>query len=386
MIVIAHNRYRSTQLSGENLAVDAEVAALQAAGVALVRLERHSDALVAAGPLTRLRTGLALGGSATRRAALRTELQALDADLVHAHNLFPLFGTDLWQAAHDLGIPLIQTVHNHRLFATATRLLGSWGARRPRDPAEAAHLQRLSPLHGGRLTDWFYQRGLTRAWTQGLPRLVSTWIVHSGFHRDLLVAAGLDPARIVVRLHALPGQRKVAAGDPAAGTAGLFVGRLKPEKGLDLLAAAWPREFPLEIVGDGPEADLARRLAGERFRGALPPAQVASAMARARFLIVASRVYEGGGLPLVALEALAAGTPVLAPALGALPELIAERGVGWCFPPDDPAALTAAIRRAWAEAPDLRPRCQAVVERDHDPARWLAALQAVYAAQRGAAS
>jgi glycosyltransferase involved in cell wall biosynthesis len=158
----------------------------------------------------------------------------------------------------------------------------------------------------------------------------------------------------------------------------LFVGRLKREKGLDLLAAAWPAGRPLQIIGSGPESRLAQQLAGTGFRGPQPPAMVAEAMAQARFVVVCSRVYEGGGLPLVALEALAAGTPVLAPAIGALPDLIAGRGVGWCYPPDKPEALRAAILRAFDEAPTLRGRCLEIVARDHAQADWLAALRSVY--------
>ena len=375
MIVIAHNRYRSDQVSGENLAVEAEIRALEGAGIALNRLDRASDALVSAGFFARLRTGLELAGSPGRQAHLAEELRGLGAALVHCHNLFPLFGTDLWLAARKAGIPIVQTVHNHRLFATADRLLGPWGACRAGSDDEALHLARLSPLHGGRLVDRCYRRALTRAWRAGLPELVDTWIVHSSFHAQLLRHVGIPVAKIHVRLHAVSGDRP--RGDGTGGHA-LFVGRLKREKGLDLLAAAWPASRPLQIIGSGPEAGLAQQLAGPGFRGPQPPAIVAEAMAAARFLVVCSRVYEGGGLPLVALEALAAGTPVLAPAIGALPELIAGRGVGWCYPPERPEALRAAILRAFDEAPAVRGRCLEIAARDHAPADWLASLRGVY--------
>ncbi len=377
-VCIAHNRYRSNQLSGENIAVERESAALIAAGVEVVPLTRDSDDLVAGGRWQQLRTGLALAGSASRRRALATDLDRIRPTVLHAHNLFPMFGTDLWEAAAELRIPVVQTVHNHRLLATATHLLGPWGARRPNDATEAEHLARLSPLHGGRLTDLLYLRGLSRIWRRGVPDLcVAAWIVHSPFHRDLLLSVGIPRERIVVRLHSLAEVRPAGAGP---GEHALFVGRLKHEKGIDLLAAGWPADLPLAIVGDGPELALAKRLAGERFRGQLDHAGVAREMAQARLVVVTSRVYEGGGLPLVALEALAAGTPVLAPALGALPALIAGRGVGWCFDPSAPGALAVAAKQAWAEAPALRGHCRAVFAADHDPQRALSDLQQVYRA------
>lgn len=383
-VIVAHNRYRSSQLSGENIAVTREIAALhkiaalRTAGVEVVGLDRNSDDALAASALNRLRMGLALAGSARRRRALVGELAALGGDVLHIHNLFPMFGTDLWEAALELKLPVVQTVHNHRLLATATHLLGPWGARLPRDADERMHLARLSPLHGGRMIDWLYRRGLTRAWKRDLPsRCVAAWVVHSPFHRELLAAVGIPRERVIIRLHTL--EHAVTAGD-GPGEHALFVGRLKAEKGVDLLAAQWPMELPLAIVGDGPEIAIAQRLAGTRFRGALPSQAVAQEMAKARFLVVASRVYEGGGLPLVALEALAAGTPVLAPAIGALPALIAERGVGWCYDPTVAGALTAAAQRAWVEAPALRARCRAVVATDHDASASLAQLRATYEA------
>lgn len=377
-VIIAHNHYRSSQLSGENIAVTREVTALRRAGVEVVELDRKSDDALAASAWSRLHLGLALAGSAPRRRALVRELAALGGDVLHIHNLFPMFGTDLWEAAQKLKLPVVQTIHNHRLLATATHLLGPWGARTPVDADEQLHLARLSPLHGGRVIDWLYRRGLTRCWQRGLPaRCVTAWIVHSPFHRDLLIAVGIPRERIVIRLHTL--EQAVAQGD-GPGDHALFVGRLKAEKGVDLLAAQWPTELPLAIVGDGPEIAIAQRLAGSRFRGALPSQAVAEEMAKARFLVVASRVYEGGGLPLVALEALAAGTPVLAPAIGALPALIAERGVGWCYDPSVAGALTAAARRAWVAAPTLRAHCRTVVARDHDAQASLSRLRATYAA------
>jgi glycosyltransferase involved in cell wall biosynthesis len=66
-------------------------------------------------------------------------------------------------------------------------------------------------------------------------------------------------------------------------------------------------------------------------------------LARARALIVPSLWYEGA--PRIILEAYAAGVPVLASRIGALPELVEHGASGLLFPPNEVAALATAVTR-----------------------------------------
>ena len=364
-IIVAHNRYRSDSPSGENIAVDRQIETLKHHGIDIVEFFRHSDDLAKAGKFTQLLTGLRLVGWPKRRRELAVAIESMKADVLHVHNLFPLFGPDLWQAARDVGIPVVQTVHNHRLFASATHFIGQWGAKLPTNDEEVEQLKAISPLHNTRLTDRLYHRAMIQIWAKRLPiNCVDAWVVHSGWHRNLVEQVGIPRNRIAVILHSLEHMGPVGntAGDHA-----LFVGRLAAEKGLDLLAKGWPKDLPLQIIGDGPQADLVKRLWGDQWLGRRPSNEVAERMAKARFLVVPSVVVEGGGVPLVALEALAAGTPVLSTDLGAMPRMIAYRKVGWQFSYSDPETLGPAAYRAWEEAPALRSRCRKVFNDDHDP-------------------
>jgi glycosyltransferase involved in cell wall biosynthesis len=104
-------------------------------------------------------------------------------------------------------------------------------------------------------------------------------------------------------------------------------------------------------VGDGPaRADLERLgVPGVRFAGRLAPEQVRELMLAGRALAFPSRSYEGQ--PMVVLEALAAGLPVLASDLGGLPELLRPTGAGWLAPPGDVAGWTGALRGLTQTAP-----------------------------------
>ena len=141
----------------------------------------------------------------------------------------------------------------------------------------------------------------------------------------------------------------------------LFVGRLHPVKGLDvlleslgLLRQAGCLEFQTVIIGDGPaHADLSRRCAelrladDVRFIGGRPHHEVAVWLRRARVFCLPSR-HEG--MPNVVLEAQASGVPVVATRVGGLAELVGERS-GILVAPGNAAelaqALTQAMRSAW---------------------------------------
>lgn len=103
-----------------------------------------------------------------------------------------------------------------------------------------------------------------------------------------------------------------------------FVGRLIHDKGADRAIDALPAKATLVVAGDGPErAALRRRAAGKqvRFVGHVAGADKLALFAAADALVIPSRV---DGAPTVALEALAAGLPIVASRAGGLPELVDE--------------------------------------------------------------
>jgi glycosyltransferase involved in cell wall biosynthesis len=159
--------------------------------------------------------------------------------------------------------------------------------------------------------------------------------------------------------------------DPARAFVVGYVGRLRAEKGMDVLIAALARllrqqEPPdppprLLLIGSGPAQATLEALAhaagcahAVEFCPALPPAQVAQQMAaRLHALVLPSRATpvwkEQFGRVLV--EAMACGVPVVGSSSGAIPEVIG--GAGLTFAEDDAAALAACLQRL-RQSPTLR--------------------------------
>jgi glycosyltransferase involved in cell wall biosynthesis len=164
------------------------------------------------------------------------------------------------------------------------------------------------------------------------------------------------------RVHAIPSGVRIARYEEAVEPATLprpavvFVGRLHRQKGVDTLVTAvrrLPSDTMLTLVGDGPERRAIERQAREmgiaervRITGFVPHADVPALLAAADVVVLPSR-YEELGTALV--EAMAAGRPIVATAVGGIPEVVRDGVGGLLVPADDPAALAAAIGRILAD-------------------------------------
>jgi glycosyltransferase involved in cell wall biosynthesis len=175
-------------------------------------------------------------------------------------------------------------------------------------------------------------------------------VVPSRYLANIAATWGLDADRIEVLLNPAPAPVEVEPA-PLPPNTFVYVGRLTHQKGLPVLLDAVERvpDARLEIVGDGPErAGLEERakspsLAGRvTFAGALPRSEVLSHLAGARAAVLAS-AWEN--LPHAAVEALSVGTPVVATAVGGVPEAVFDDRNGLLVPPNDAAALAAALER-----------------------------------------
>jgi glycosyltransferase involved in cell wall biosynthesis len=126
----------------------------------------------------------------------------------------------------------------------------------------------------------------------------------------------------------------------------LFAGRLSPEKGVEELVTA-TRGMNLVVAGDGP-----LRASVPSALGFVPHAELERLYARAAVVVLPSHRE---GLPLSVLEAMAHGRPVVASAVGGIPELVEDGVTGLLVPAGDVDALRAALARLLAD-PTLRRR------------------------------
>lgn len=151
----------------------------------------------------------------------------------------------------------------------------------------------------------------------------------------------------------------------------LFVGRLRVRKGVEILLEAL-RELRaarpgtrLLIAGDGEHREALERKAAELgllgpgaavFLGRCGAPRVRALLGGAAALVVPS-TYEG--MPLVVLEAMEAGLPVVASRVSGIPEVVVDGETGWLVPPEDPRRLAAALGEALGDPAEARRRGEA---------------------------
>jgi glycosyltransferase involved in cell wall biosynthesis len=196
-----------------------------------------------------------------------------------------------------------------------------------------------------------YAAGLRRQ-LSGLLEHADRLIAISDAAAAQLRALGVPGQKLAVLPHFIPATAVASRSAAAEGRHALFAGRLVPEKGAEVaIAAARSAAVPLVIAGEGPEAERLRSLAGGAevtFAGRVSEARLRELRAGAAVALVPSLWDEPFGY--VALEALAAGVPVLVADRGGLPELAGPDAV---LAAGDRTAWTSALLQLWQD-PALR--------------------------------
>jgi glycosyltransferase involved in cell wall biosynthesis len=384
-VLVIHNRYRSSQPSGENAVVEEESRLLAAAGLDVEVLEVESDEIATWPAAKRVMLPGRVVWSPSGARLVRRAIESTRPDVVHFHNTFPLLSPAALRAARAAGVGVVQTLHNFRPVCPAATLM------RDGRPCESCLGRMPLPAvvhgcyRGSRLAtlpialkDAVHARAGT--WTDAVDR----YIVPSAFARGRFVAAGWPAELLTVSYNTAPDPGPIA---PNPDGPVVCLSRLAPEKGVDILLEAWARAFPgggpgLTVVGAGElERDLRARAAGLRgveLTGGVSGARALEILAGARALVVPSRWYEV--FPRVVAEAYAHGVPVVAARLGSLAEIVVAGETGLHFDAGSETALATCLTQL--EDPDLVTRlgrgARAMYERHLTPAAALGRLLAVY--------
>jgi glycosyltransferase involved in cell wall biosynthesis len=169
---------------------------------------------------------------------------------------------------------------------------------------------------------------------------------------------------------------------PSAGEGAVFAGRLSPEKGaIEAIEIARAAGVRIDVYGDAYDADYTRERIDPRradpgvvLHPGVPRTAIWEVMARAAVALCPARWEEPFGM--VAAEAQACGTPVVAFHRGALDEVILDAVTGFLVAPDDISAAAEAVARATELS---RSRCRDHAESHLDLELSLNAHERLYA-------
>ena len=287
--------------------------------------------------------------STSARRGIEAVLDDLRPDVVHLHNIYHQLSPSILAPLRRRRIAAVMTLHDYKLACPTYRFLDH-GA-----PCEACLAHRFwEPLvkrcNGGSLgASAVNAAELSLHTIGGAYAPVGIFACPSRFLEAKMRQGKVFPDRLRWIPNFVDVGAVAAAAAPGNGRV-VFAGRLSDEKGVDTLVEAVAATPGLEadVAGDGPSRPaleaLAKGAAGRvRFHGRLPFEGVQELLRASSVAVCPSRWYENQ--PLAVLEAFACGLPVVGTGLGGIPELI-EPGVdGAIVPPNDPAALGAALRR-----------------------------------------
>jgi glycosyltransferase involved in cell wall biosynthesis len=301
-------------------------------------------------PVSRLRAFARSLYSGEARERFSRLLDETKPDIVHLQNFRRHLTFSIVRAAKERGLPVVFTAHDYDPICPNSLLL--------------AHGRVCTACKGRN----FYKAALVRCKEDSLAGsmaialegmftrirryydLIDVMITPSAFAADRLVECGFDPDRVRV-VHNFIDTRAYLPN--YGGTGAIYFGRLVPEKGLDTLIRAAPRIPGVKIMlaGDGPERSRLESLVGElyvkpedgnvEFLGYVERDRLCEIVRRTMCVVMPSIWFEN--FPYAVLEAFALGKPVVASAIGGLPEMVETGATGLLVQPGNALDLSRAI-------------------------------------------
>ena len=343
-VILINNRFRFP--GGVETVVDATVDILRQKGNEVSLKERDSKELTKS-PFGNFR---AFTSGIYSRKAYKDVLRSIEQekpDIVHVHNLYPLFSPSVLVACRRANVPVVMTCHTYRLVC-------------PQGQHYDGH--KICELCFKDAEYWcvikncknsifqssaYALRNMVARKLRLFADNVTVFIALSQFAKKRLINAGYNKNRIFVLPNMVP--VKSANFNRSRGRYAAFAGRLSPEKGVEHILSAAVRlpGIPVKVAGDGPIFSNLVQNAPDNieFTGRLDPNQMSDFYRQARFLIFTSNWYEV--CPMVILESLSCGLPVIAPKIGGLPELVEDYRTGLLFEPGNSKDLANKMNILW---------------------------------------
>jgi len=348
-VLQVHNQH-APGWGGEETVVELERRLLCEHGHLVERFQVSNARLKNAHPLRQMLAAPGFLWSCRSYGMLRRKIREFRPAVVHVHNTFPELSPSVFWAAQRSRVPVVETLHNFR-HVCANALLLRDGARGEDCVGRAG-----GPALRHRCYEGSFTRTAVVVATNALHRVLGTYrskvdayVALNDFNREIFARGGLPADKLRIKPNFVP---LSSLGDNGRKRQAVFVGAMTPSKGVRLLLRAWPGAgltgFDLLLAGDGPERKSLERefahLDHIIWCGRLERSEILRLMAESRVLLFPSLAYEN--CPMVVLEALSVGTPVVGANHSGLAAIIQHEREGLLFPSGDEQALASALRRA----------------------------------------
>lgn len=343
-IILVHNEYG--KYSGEESVVESQIQLLEGHGHQVCPFTRSSA------ELDDMRFGRLYGFCCGiyNPLSVRSFRQFLIdqiPDIIHIHNLYPLISPAVLHVCNDFNIPVVMTLHNYRLicpngmFLTKGKICESCKSGRE-------YWCVLKNCEGSIAKSLGYAlRNFVARIRKSYLDNVDVFAALTDFQRQKLVSEGYPADRVAV----VPNMCD-AGGITHTNELGEYVGyvgRVSPEKGVNLLVKVAEKhpDIPFQAAGAYSKAPELVHKAPTNFKflGHLQRNRVDTFIEQSRFIVLSSIWYEG--FPMILVEAMLQGRPVVASRLGGIPEIVEDGVTGLLFEAGNTEDLAQKVRFLW---------------------------------------
>ena len=376
-ILQVHNSYE--QVGGEDVVVDQEYVLLKKHGHQVSQYIVSNAALNSFSK--KLNTAVSMPYNKKQKKLFRYRLLKDNPDVVHIHNMFPILSPAVIDAAHELNIPVVVTLHNYRLLCINGLLFKNGKACEAcinkvmawpgilskcyQNSAAISYFPAVTNAHHHKLKTW--------------QTKVAKFVFLTPFAKEVFDRSRikLPPHKIAIKPNFVVDRGYSVKKDDYF----VFVGRLSAEKGIkEVVLGAIAARVQLKIAGTGPLQDWVLQQSSKHKNivvlGFQNREQLNALYKNALALIFGSKLYEG--LPMVIIEAYSMGTPVIAPNYGNAGVIVTEK-TGELYQEFTPQAIQGAIISFKTKnQTELSKNARHCFESHYTPAQNIKLLEGIY--------
>lgn len=336
-ILQVHSKYKKR--GGEETVVEEEKAVLEANGHLVVQYIRDNVETDDYSRLGLIRLSLKQRNNRHSADELRGLIAREKPDVCHVHNVYPLISPAVYEVCKELGVPVVQTLHNYKMLCTNSLLFREGevcelclGKNLMKSIRYSCYKDSLLATAVQADTIQYHRKKGT--WHE----LIDAYVCLTDFQKNKMVEGGLPADKIRIK----PNFVRKTDIDISYEDFFLFVGRLDESKGLaDLLKLIENRiDSKFVLIGASDSPGLFSKFSNVKYLGPQNRETVQNYMSRCKAVIFPSKYYEG--MPMVILESFSLRKAVVARNVGAMSSMIQNGKNGISY--DEPEGLVEAVR------------------------------------------
>ena len=317
-ILQIHNKYIYS--GGEDSVVEEEAKLLISKGHEVIQLLRDNSEIKSLSE--KIKTFINLPYSNNSKQILIDKLKKIEKpDIVHIHNLFPLWTYSILEVLKEKKIPVIMTLHNYRLIWSKIGLFDN-------------EAKNFGYFKNSRLKTFLISRWLDK--NKRLLNSVNKFIVLTDFIKEKFENLGIDKSKLIVKSNFIKKKNNIYK-EISSKSDVIFCSRISRDKGIFTLLRAWKNiDLKLNIYGDGPQLEkITKKNTNNKFifHGQISRDILMKKIRYSKFLIFPSEWFEC--LPMTIIEAFRENTLVLASDIGSIKSIIKHKFNGILFKPGD---------------------------------------------------